>query len=137
MTEPRRYELHAVDGRPLPVALRYEDDRCVVTAGTLVLVDDVSAFGDGRVEWQLVGRIEGMPGPDGVEVIFQCVEEFDRLDAHHLTIPGGVHGRPRAPELVATHGADGLELAPVAPDARAGVVQRLFGARRWQFRAAG
>ena len=135
MPQPRRYHLHSVDGQLLPVALRYGEVQCVVTGGSLALTDDVSAFGDGRVQWELVGRVDGLPGPDRVEAIFWLAEEFDRPHARHLTFPGGLRTWNRAPELVLTGGAEGVEVAPVAPTAPAGAVERQFGARTWQFRA--
>jgi hypothetical protein len=136
MSEIRRYHLQAVDGRPLPVALRYDEFQCVVTRGTLAVHEQASPFGDGQVEWELFGEIDGRPDPNAAGAIFWLGEEFERLDARHLTFPGGFRKRDLTPQMIATQSADGLELAPVGPDSPPDAVERLFGARTWRFVAA-
>ncbi len=107
-----------------------------MVAGTLVLTDEPSPVGDGRVEWSLIGAIDGPPGPGPAGPIFWLGEEFDRVGEHHVTFPGAFRRRAGDPELVAACDADALELAPARPGAPAGAVEQVFGARTWQFRAA-
>jgi len=130
------YQLVAVDNVPLPVTVRYRDQPCVVTGGSVSVHDEVTDFGDGRIEWAVTGRVERLPssGKDGNQ-LFWWGEEFDRLDGRHLTFPGGWRKKGLSGAYVLTQDDVGMEIAPIGTDEEP-PAQELFGARIWRFATA-
>ncbi|HJQ20779.1 MAG TPA: hypothetical protein VJ867_10545 [Gemmatimonadaceae bacterium] len=125
----------AVDNRPLPVTLRYNGESCVVTGGSFALYDEVGDFGDGRIEWTVRGSVTRLLSTSrDEEQLFWWGEEFDRLDARHVTFPGGWRKQRNSGTYVLTEEDVGMQVAPMVTDV-APPAQQVFGARVWRFAA--
>src|SRR4051812_39532920 len=128
------YRLERIDGAPLPAGFDYGDARCIIPDGDLVLRHDDMAGGDGIICIRLFGSVFGLPA---IHQIFLEREAFDRLNAAHLTFPGGWrHRQGIPPHSVVRYIEDGLEVTALTADPSRQDARHMFGPHRWSFVAS-
>jgi hypothetical protein len=128
------YRLDRIDGAALPVDLEYGEARCVITDGDLVVRHDETSDGDGTISIRLFGTAFGLPE---IGQIYLERYPFDRLDATHLTFPGGWrHRLGISPHSVVRYTDDGLDLAALNSDPAQRGTQHTFRPHRWSFVAS-
>lgn len=126
------FRLAAIDGKPLPLALRYSHARCTVFDGDARLSDFRLWDGDGTISIALIGTAFGHPP---VRQIFLEREPYDQVDDQHLTFPGG-HRRWRRvvrPQCLIRLSDDEFTITPIGRrPARTGL-NRVFEEHEWHF----
>ena len=126
------YRLELIDGTSLPLHLEYGDGQCVVTDGDLVLRRADESDSDGVICIRLFGNIFGFPQ---IQQIFLEREPYDRIDAAHLTFPGGWrHRQGMSPHSVVRPTDDGLKVVPLRSEKRRR--HETFRPHTWHFVAS-
>src|SRR5262245_46585814 len=124
---PAYYRLERIDDGPLPADLKYNDGRCVVTDGDLVVRPGEFPGGDGIICIRVFGTIYGRPE---VHQISLERHPFDRLDREHLTFPGGLRRQRHPPHSVVRYTEAGLEVTPLASESTVRSTTRAYGPHR-------